>query len=139
MRRPRHALIAAATALALLAAPLSTAEAKKHPSCKPKGAKTVAVNEAIRVYRISRRKGHEKVTRTYACRNKTRRRVRMSSLHVGDKDITEGGGDFGTVAYGIQLRGRFLAYGLRDVSDARSKYMQPQPGDKVLRIDITRR
>lgn len=121
-----------AAALVALLVPPAVAEAKKRPSCKPKHSKTVALNEAIRVYRIHRRKGD--VTRTYACRTKTGRRIRMSSLGV-ENDIF----DVGTSAYRIQLRGRFVAYGLKDVDDARAKAGAPIPGDKVLRIDITRR
>lgn len=136
MYERRLALVAATAALAALAAPLSTAEAKKRPSCKPRHSRTVEVNKAMRVYRIARKtKGGEKVTRTYACRLKTRRRFRLSSLTT-DAD----GLDTGTSAVKLQLRGRYLAYALQDVDFLRSKTgVAPAPGDKVVRLDITRK
>lgn len=130
-------LLAATAALLALLMLAAAAEAKNRPSCKPKGSKTVALTQGIRVYRTSRREGRgttaQTVTRTYACRNRTRRRIRMSTLFSGP-----GNQVFGTEAYGIRLGGRFVAYGLRDVSNTRDKGGFPTPGDKVLRIDVTR-
>lgn len=133
-RSARWILLAVAVALLALLLP-AAAEAKKRPGCKPKGSRTVEANKAIRVYRISRDTGDAKVTRIYACRLKTRRRTRMSSLSDDSTYAT------GTLAYRIQLRGRFVAYGLTYVDDARAKFAPQEPGppDKVVRIDITRR
>lgn len=129
----RLALVAATAALAALAAPLSTAEAKKkRPTCKPRHSKTVEVNKAVRVYRISGKRAGNPFARTYACRLKTRRRIRMSSF--ADDGVYASGSE----AYKIQLRGRFVAYGLRHIDDARAKYFPENLlPDDVVRVDVT--
>ncbi len=103
-------------ALPLLVPGAAEAAKKPKPTCYPKGAKTVRVNEVSRVFKRRQSVGGGLIgTVVYGCDLKTKRRIRLATADYYAPD-----------SYRVTLEGRYVAlnYTTSDPADVASGYLR---------------
>src|SRR6476661_10029699 len=103
-------------ALPLLVPGAAEAAKKAKPTCYPKGAKTVRVNEVSRVFKRREAVGGGLTgTVVYGCDLKTKRRIRLATTDFYAPD-----------SYRLALEGRYVAlnYTTSDPADVASGYLR---------------